>query len=342
MLCLIAGCTEDSPDNNPVINDPVVLGYNTNESSQCMTLASLAYVSENNTSYIKDSLIIQLADTSYATDGKWTLDWGPALNSDNSNMMYVVKNSNLNPPRYAIAIRGTDWCFPTNWEEDILVWRFVKYPFGSSQDSVAEGTLVGLNELLSMRDPATNKTLLSYLNSITGNNFMYITGHSLGGALATILTAWFMDNGFTSKFKLKSYTFAAPSIGNTFFVSHFASQVNSTGSESHRVINPKDLVPRFWSELDSVIYQQIPTSIPLSVGSVIIAIEGYFKYYNIIYEHVGTRTTLSTLFPSQCGNGGTLDDYECWVAFEHSSNTYLILLNAPATNVGYVQCDWAD
>ncbi len=340
-LTIFAACNDENPVTSN--NTNMAKGFDQSEATICLTLSSLAYVNENNTAFLRDSLRIQLRDTGYATGGNWLLDWGPALSPDRGNLMYVTKNTTTMPPVYAIAIRGTDWCFPSNWKEDILVWDFVHYPYGSQFDSVARGTMLGLNSLLGLRDSATGKTLTSYLNNIQGTtNYIYITGHSLGGALATILTSWFLDNGYGSRFKMKSYTFAAPSIGNSGYADHYNQIINSTGSESHRVINPKDLVPRFQGELDSVIFQQIPTFVPLSVGSVLIAIDGYFKYYNMSYEHVGVRQTLGTIIPGNCPSGNTFENYKCWVSFEHHPNTYLTLLNAPNVHTYYNPCDWSE
>ncbi len=336
---LFQGCGDDNPASPHNVTN-FVTGYNQNEASVCMTLASLAYANENNIAYIRDSLAIQLANTNYTTNEKWVLDWGPALSPNLGNMMYIVKNTSTTPTMYAIAIRGTDWCFPTNWKQDILVWNFERYPYGSSLDSVAEGTLDGLNTLLGLRDSSTGKTLVSYLNTIQGNNDMYITGHSLGGALATIMISWFLDNGYGSRFKLKSYTFAAPSIGNPGYVAHFNQIINATGSESYRVINPLDLVPRFWNELDSVLIQQIPTLVPISITGVIGSIEEYLSYYNIVYQNAGIRQTLGTIFPF-CTSSG-FEKYKCWVAFEHDHNTYLTLLKAPNVSFYFAPCDWSE
>lgn len=343
LLCftyVFQSCSDNVTDPPVTGTNPFVSGYQDSEASLCMTLSTLAYVNENNPAYMRDSLKIQLANTTYATGGKWKLVWGPALNSDQSNMMFVVKDSTTTPTSYAIAIRGTDWCFPTNWEQDILVYDLVHYPYGSQEDSISEGSLYGLNELLGMHDSVTGQTILSYLNSIQGNNHMYITGHSLGGALATVMTSWFLDNGFGNKFTLKSYTYAAPTVGNPGYVDHFNQLISRNNAESYRVINPKDLVPRFCSELDSVILQQIPTTLPLSLGGIVIAIDAYFLEYNIVYEHVGIRKTLGVMMPTNCGNSGTYTDYECWVGFEHTTSTYLTLLNAPQVQAGNDICIW--
>lgn len=342
-LFFFSSCGDDSPTNpNPNVHDPIVQGYNTNESSECMTLSALAYVNENNPAFIKDSLIVQLANTGYATQGKWKLAWGPGLNSDNSNMMYVAKDTTTNPDRYAIAVRGTDWCYFFNWKEDIGVIEFDSYPFGGSGDSVSHGALYGLNQLLAMRDPVTNQTLVSYLNNIpASSNLMYITGHSLGGQLATILSSWFLDNGYSSKFKLKTYTFAAPSTGNQAYANHYLSIFGAAGAESHRVVNTNDLVPNFCATLESVLVNQIPTTLPLYVDAVVVGLQTYLIKYDLIYENVGNKYELGSLVADSCNYApGSLEQYACWVAFEHHTNTYLTLLNAPLVNYFTAPCEW--
>ena len=209
-----SGCSDSTITGNNLFGNP---SYNPADAKVTMTLASLSYVNENNTAFMKDSLIIQLAKTNYSTQGKWKLAWGPGLSPSKGNMMYVAVDSSDIVPQYCLAIRGTDWCFLSNIIQDLLVWNQVKYPYGSANDTVkvAEGTLRGLDTLLNLTDPVTGLTFQQFMNSLPGNgaNF-YITGHSLGGALATIMSSWFLDAGFGSKFRLKSYTYAVPSVGN--------------------------------------------------------------------------------------------------------------------------------
>lgn len=321
-------------------------GYNDDESAACMTLASLAYVNENNPAYMRDSLIVQLANNNYETGGNWKLEWGPALTPDKANMLYVVKDTLKNPDMYAIAIRGTDWCFLTNIKEDILVYSMVPYTYsGNVNDSISEGASLGLSKILSLLDPLSHKTFLQYLTAIkrpipTGKHDLFITGHSLGGALATVLTSWMLDNGMGHVFNIKSYTFAAPTVGNKGYVEHFNSIVNSAGAESHRVVNPRDIIPRFISEIDTILLKQYPTLLPLSIETAFFAMYSYFTYEGIYYHHVGEVRYLGQAIPGNCPSGSpSFDQYSCWVGFEHDHNTYLRLLNAPETNFYYAPCE---
>lgn len=345
-IITLSSC-DDSLKNPVTTGTGLGEGYVNNEASVCMTLASLAYVNENNPAYMKDSLKIQLAKTNYATQGKWVLDWGPALSPDGGNMMYAVKDTTVFPYNYAIAVRGTDWCFPFNWKEDIGAIEFDPYPYGGTDDSISHGAMVGLNYLLNMTDSATGKSLITYLNTLPNNNTdstfssMFITGHSLGGMLATVLSAWFVDVGYTSKLDLTSYTFAAPSAGNEQFVQHYANIFTTAGAESYRVVNPNDLVPYFYGDIADVIVGQIPTTLPYSVDAVMLAMDAYFIKYNLIYKHVANKYILPSATPTDCGYPpGSLDQYECYVAFNHHTTTYLTLLGAPLTEYGDTACEW--
>lgn len=345
-IILLSSC-DDSLKNPVTANNGYGVGYNNPEASVCMTLSSLAYVNENNPSYMKDSLKIQLAKTNYATKGNWILDWGPALSPDGGNMMYAVKDTSASPYNYAIAVRGTDWCFPFNWKEDIGAIEFDPYPYGGTDDSISHGALFGLNYLLAMTDSSTGKSLITYLNGIEQQHpdslksTMYITGHSLGGMLATVLSAWFLDVGYSSKFILNTYTFAAPSAGNAQFVQHYASIFVSAGAESYRVVNPNDLVPYFYGDISDVITGQIPTTLPYEIDAVMLAMDAYFIKYNLIYKHVAIKYTLPSVTPTDCGYPpGSLDQYECYVAFNHHTTTYLNLLGAPVTDYSDTPCKW--
>ncbi len=86
-----------------------------------------------------------------------------------------------------------------------------------------------------------------------------VCGHSLGGALATLLTVDVAVN--TSCKTPVSYTFASPRVGDHLF----ASSYNAAISSSYRIANRQDLVPK------------LPTILPLP------------------YEHVNTRYELNPL-----------------------------------------------
>lgn len=65
-----------------------------------------------------------------------------------------------------------------------------------------------------------------------------LTGHSLGGSIATLAAATFADEG---DLPVVAYTFASPRTGDR----DFAARYNGLVEESWRVTNPRDLVPGF-------------------------------------------------------------------------------------------------
>jgi triacylglycerol lipase len=70
------------------------------------------------------------------------------------------------------------------------------------------------------------------------------TGHSLGGALAT-LCAIDIQYNFSEKVTIEAYTYGAPKVGNDGFQDSFNKRV----PDSYRIVNGMDLVPalpRWW------------------------------------------------------------------------------------------------
>lgn len=311
------------------INTPMFGGYDQNEAGVMMTLSALCYVAEGSTNalQIRDSINIQLADSNYATGGNWKICWGPGISPTGNNLVYMAVDSTGDSLQYAICVRGTVFNF-ANIVEDIEVWDMEKWPFSGNGDSIALGSYKGLDTLLNTTDPVTLMGLQSYLTTLNApKQKMFITGHSLGGAMATLITKWFLDLGFTASFKLETYTFAAPTVGNTNFVNSYHSQMLVTGSQSHRCVNTKDVVPYAWAGLPNIISENIPTTVPPLVAAVIQTAHDYLKD-SIIYKHVETKQPLGSFDPVNCGSPGEDSTYFCWVGFEHASNTYLRLLNA--------------
>lgn len=328
------GCNSETIINGSVTSPPLFGGYDQNEAGVMMTLSALCYVEEGNTNalQVRDSLIKQLSNPNYATGGNWKVAWGPGISSTGGNLLYVAVDSTSDTIYYAICARGTIFNF-ADIEEDLEVWYMVPWPYSASNDSIAFGSLKGLDTLLNTTDPITNQSLQTFLNNIQGDKLkMFITGHSLGGAMATLLTSWFVDLGFTSRFKLESYTFAAPTVGNVSFVNNFHTKLLNAGAESHRCVNNKDVVPYAWSSLPAIINDQVPTIVPAAVQSTIMFVHQTLLDSGIVYKHVETRRFLGSLAPQNCGTPGTYEAYFCWVGFEHSSAVYLTLLGADTIN----------
>jgi hypothetical protein len=232
---------------SPESTDPIVT-----TAGVMMTLSSISYVQPVEAA----AFISELSKTTYATQGKWQLVWGPAWETKWNNVVYVAQLTGTTT--YAVVIRGTDYTpfgFDTLGQayEDLAVGQQVPFGYGCPAGaSVATGTLTGLTELVDQKGftqgtAPVYEALLEFLISAAPET-IYVTGHSLGGCLSTVLAPWI-------KFQLKqggitpamfAYTFAAPSAGNLAFADWYT---NNSGITSYRFFNTIDLVPMAWSEL---------------------------------------------------------------------------------------------
>jgi hypothetical protein len=98
------------------------------------------------------------------------------------------------------------------------------------------------------------KYFMSYYDSIFKSEFIaamkahakaypdyyyYITGHSLGGAFATLASLHLSVEGIFPKERLYLYTFGSPRVGNRIF----ARAVTANVKNAYRIVHDRDLVP---------------------------------------------------------------------------------------------------
>lgn len=102
-------------------------------------------------------------------------------------------------------------------------------------------THIGFTELYN----SCRGALLKVLNRMSSSKTLYMTGHSLGGALATLSGLDIAVN--THHKKTRIYTFGAPRVGDPVFARNYNRHIDI----SCRVSNQSDIVPR----LPPLIYQ---------------------------------------------------------------------------------------
>lgn len=212
---------------------------------------------------------------STAENTEWTIGWGPVIYSFNSdapevvtdNVMAVYYNASHNA--YVISIAGTNAVSTYDWmDEDFAVYsmvpwtNFSKPPAGVTPPSppayISQGAATGFNVLLNIMT-SNGQSLVDYLTSIdtTPGATLYVTGHSLGASLATLMGLYLVEQGSTWN---ASGVFSAVSVlptasatpGDSVFAAYF-NQIATTPPEgaitsfsySH-IFNQIDAVPNAW------------------------------------------------------------------------------------------------
>ncbi|WP_406513745.1 hypothetical protein OG851_38435 [Streptomyces sp. NBC_00161] len=213
----------------------------------------------------------QLANPVLATRGTWQLKW-LALSPDNANLVYIAWNSD-GSNQIAVVVRGTV-DNPTDTMEDLDVGTVVPFTAGGSANvAVSTGamaaftqvaTACGITEFSAEQSSAGGSgqpdtvvpsgttvaqalaALLAPLPS-TPQPVVHVTGHSLGGCIATMLATYLQAQTWTPNSpQFALVTFAAPTAG----LQSFADYVGSLPwASNQRHINAYDLVPLAWSDL---------------------------------------------------------------------------------------------
>src|SRR5215471_2311365 len=245
--------------------------YDTATAELAMTLSTLAYVDENRTATQQQMIGEINAALDEAGYPSWRVVWGPALNADRSNLLYAARNSQTG--QLAVSIRGSDFSFWLNWIEDLAVLRVVPYnefvPTVGNTAQIAFGTAVGLRQILRAQDGT--ESLETFLTAVPEGTPILITGHSLGGCLASVLAPCVADwRGSASS--LAVYTIAAPSPGNAEFAVYYNALFTdpSGHSTAFRSFNNLDVVPNAWATLATVMTYyppMVPSALTHSDGS---------------------------------------------------------------------------
>jgi hypothetical protein len=226
------------------------------------------------------------------TKDSYQLVWGPAvyrfeLADYDDNMMYVVRGIE-DPSVLVISVRGTNSVAILDWLlEDLDVAHTVPWPYGTPIDRfkprLSRATWEGLNVLQTMtpyseaegEGPALQRFLQQTVSS-QGIRQIWVTGHSLGGALAPTLALWLNDTreqwDSHNQVALHVVALAGAPPGNGDFASYSDARL---GDLTRRLHNPYDAVPHAWNEasLSQIPYLYADANIdaPLSVKAAVLA-----------------------------------------------------------------------
>jgi predicted lipase len=177
--------------------------------------------------------------------------------NESTNMFaYIgIRLPQTDPPEIIIAFRGTQFSSLLNWIYNLQFPKVIPYRnypgmavhegFWEAYESIHIGIEFWIRQLLVLYPTA----------SIT------VTGHSLGGAMAT-LCATEIKAGIDTKLNVSLVTFGSPRVGNVDYSALFSTICNITW----RVVHYRDIVPhlpprssdvlQFWHVAQEIWYDQ--------------------------------------------------------------------------------------
>jgi hypothetical protein len=216
---------------------------------------------------------------------------------------FIAKRDIGGKPVIFIAFRGTrekaEWIDDFQANQDIFLKDNALGKVGHGFQKILTRAYDDLDEPVKLINNLKDSGLTSLqkqsicnviLDTLSNNNLcppdaeVYITGHSLGGALATLATLLIAKKtNFTAPVL---YSFAAPRAGNRTFAEQF------NGLECYRIANSEDLVPTLPPATSTLIGDEMKQSLSIAEKQRIEALN-YFKGVfsgNLLaqdYEHVG-------------------------------------------------------
>ncbi|MEM7584191.1 MAG: hypothetical protein AAF560_12460, partial [Acidobacteriota bacterium] len=228
---------------------------------------------------------------------QFELAWGPVVyqapgSNVADNVMYVVRNTK-NPGQYTVGIAGTNFKSSFDWlvEDGLVSWTVPWHSGQPSAGRIALGTATGLSILQSLTAvPHVGGTtqsvdVMTYLGQQIGggDGSVYVTGHSLGGALSPVFGLWLDENkaSWGPKADVNVYLFAGPTPGDQTFASYYKGRLGGT---THSHWNANDVVPHAWSQQTAPnlsqmpgLYEDFPADAKVTPGPVINGLIGVLE-----------------------------------------------------------------
>lgn len=298
-----------------------------------ITLSAISYLGQLNTNSERFTLMNQAMMAT--VQGGWGIVWGPATQGE--DLVYVASNG---AGQYAVVVRGTLFDRIEDVIQDKRVAEQEALPFTAPSfpgARVSKGVVevwTNINNMVSSVQGSGTGSLLAFLQGLTGSPSVLVTGHSLGGQMATVLAAWFQSA--LTQASVLPLTFAAPTAGDPTF----ASQFDSVFSNARRYFNTLDVVPMLWTVdgLTAILsmYAGGPQCGLLCKAAVNSTLNTLQKN-NLTY----TQPSVSTSLPGQLYSTGLLGRFESEVNDQHRALYYMYLLGLPLTTIQQLNSTWA-
>jgi hypothetical protein len=256
---MFASCGGETKEE-PKAETPVASGsgsYSFDQQVFCLNILSNISAHYNGNPNIKDSTKAAVArtlgnSTVQSLIGNWQLIWGPYVyagkNDTAKNTMYIVQKQNTDT--FVVAVAGTDPSSKFDWyyeDADIVLVPWNKNIPNSGSTSGATATGLGVLQLLG---DSTAQQVLAARVSAMKNAQIWVTGHSLGGALSPAFALYLSDNMNTvwvpgANATIHCLAVAGATPGDQTFSNYYNQQMGAT---TRRVWNNRDVVPHGFAE----------------------------------------------------------------------------------------------
>jgi triacylglycerol lipase len=176
--------------------------------------------------------------------------------------------------RLFVVMRGSQT--PLEWLDDASIHPM---PFIAGWGSTAAG-FRGVHDQIF---PAIQKLVFDNQGSA---DHLFVTGHSLGAALANLTAAHLVGAGSVQPDILTLYTFSGPRVGDPIFADQFNEKIH----RAWRVFNTEDLVPTLpLSTVDA----DPRSTLGLSETDIELVLKLFLKNSPFLFQHVDTPVALT-------------------------------------------------
>lgn len=270
-----------------------------------------------------------ISQNPYPLTPGWQIVWKPDVSTDSCYAM-VLQATQPAPGSvgavYAIAIQGTQ--NPADVVFDMTVTPQLAFdPIPDAQ--IGKGSNDALNCVLNLVQTTNGaaQTLLDFIQALSADDQLLVTGHSLGGNISSVLVPWIAFNvpAFGGSMlpltclppNLCAMTYAAPTAGNL----EFATFLNNQPIAYQAFFNSNDVVPNAWAITGPLNLNHIntlfsPTPIPSAVSLLLVG-----KKLEMAQAGVTYAQTNGVTFKFPLGNppADTSDPWTWQVGYQHNN-----------------------